>query len=128
MDKQKLRQLNALNVEIELLQNEIGKIGTVKDSVMGEMGKRGPRVIIEGYDGKRYDKLMRQLARRLERATRLRDEIENYIDDIEDGFIRVLIRMRFIEGLTWAEIAAKMGPGYTDDQLRKRLERFFSKM
>lgn len=128
MDKDQLRQLSALNVEIDLLQAEIDKIGTVKDSVMGAGGKRGPRVVVEGYDQQKYNRLMRRLKRRLDKAIRLRVNIEDYIDEIDDSMIRVLVRLRFVDNLSWAEIAAKMGGGYTEDQLRKRLERFLRKI
>lgn len=128
MDKDQLRQLSALNVEIELLQAEIDKIGTVRDSVMGAGGKRGPRVIVEGYDQQKYNRLMRRLKRRLDKAIRLRVNIEDYIDEIDDSMIRVLVWLRFVDNLSWAEIAAKMGGGYTEDQLRKRLERFLRKI
>ena len=38
----------------------------------------------------------------------VRDEIERTIEAVPDGTMRLLLRLRYMDGLTWEEIAVKM--------------------
>ena len=38
-----------------------------------------------------------------------------------------IIRYRYLEGLTWEQVAMRMGRRATADSVRKELERFFEK-
>jgi len=53
------------------------------------------------------------------------DEINDFIESIDDSMIRQLVAYRYLNHMSWNDIAANMGYRYTPDQLRKRLERFF---
>lgn len=41
--------------------------------------------------------------------------------------IQRIIRMKYMNGLTWNQIADKLGRGATEDSVRKELDRFFEK-
>ena len=48
---------------------------------------------------------------KIEQRVYERSRLERYIADIPDSLTRQIFTLRFIEGLTWEQIAAKMG-GY----------------
>lgn len=48
---------------------------------------------------------------KIEQRTRERVKLERYIADIPDSFTRQIFALRFIDGLTWEQVAAKIG-GY----------------
>lgn len=52
--------------------------------------------------------------------------INQYIAAIEDSYIRQIIALRFVDGLTWFQVAQHIGGNNTADGVRKALERFLS--
>ena len=54
-------------------------------------------------------------------------EMEDYIESIPDSEVRRIIRFRYINNLSWNQVARRMGPGYMEDACRKKLNRFFEK-
>lgn len=52
------------------------------------------------------------------------NRIERFIASVDDPAVRQVMRLRFEELLTWRDVAAKMGPCYTEDQLKKMLYRY----
>lgn len=57
----------------------------------------------------RIDDLTRQLAQRLDRLVTLRQKIVTAIDSVPDPKQRELLRLRYIDGLTWGKLAVVMG-------------------
>lgn len=128
MDKQRLLRLRKLNKETELLRREIEETefnpkeyvaDTAKDYSTGY-----PVTIkIEGYGSEEYIKAKRRLYNRLsQKLTDIqeeREEIEKYLDSIEDPELRVILRLRYINGLTQEQIAEEMG--YAVRTIRRKL-------
>ena len=54
-------------------------------------------------------------------------EVEEYIEGIEDSRVRTIIRLRYIEGMTWQQVADYMGGEHTEDSVRKAAGRFLEK-
>lgn len=78
-----------------------------------DMGRKTEEAAIEIADMmQERDKLMRA-ARRTER----------YIADIKDPYIKRIYVMRYIQGYSWVQIAARIG-GATPDSLRKIAARY----
>ena len=55
------------------------------------------------------------------------NDVEEFIASIEDSRVRRIINLRFVEGLSWNQVADKIGGGNTDDSVRKVYERFMKK-
>lgn len=53
-------------------------------------------------------------------------ELEKQIFEIDDPTIRLIIRQRFIKGLTWSEISYKLGYA-CESGARNKLKRFLEK-
>ena len=142
MGKELLSQYADLQAEIEDLQCRIRRTesqierlqagGTVLDSVRGTRkdGTIG-NIRIEGFpvvsQDEKLERLYRyrtQLRNSEKRAAELVSEIEKYINSIEDCRMRRIIRYRFIDKLSWNEVADKMGGNATGESVRKNFERF----
>lgn len=53
--------------------------------------------------------------------------IEEYIAGIDNSMIREVYRLRFIDGLPWAHVAAKLRGGNTAESVRKMCYRYLEK-
>ncbi|MFL0245510.1 DUF1492 domain-containing protein [Candidatus Clostridium stratigraminis] len=133
MDKKELSQLHHIIKEIELLKVQINNINheTVTDSVKGSdpyFPYVGHTMIISGIEVKGHDKKVTRLKRKLQiRTDELMNkvaELNDYIASIEDSEIRQILTLRYIENLTWKQIADKMGTKGEGDTERKKHDRF----
>lgn len=104
---------------------------SVKDTVKGGEGNL-KHFTVEGFpypDYNRHKTILRvrrqQLRDREERLAELELNVEKFIAEIPDSRMRMLITYRYIEDLTWIQIAHKMGGcNDTADGCRKNVERF----
>lgn len=53
-----------------------------------------------------------------------KQEAFDFISRIEDSQTRQIIFLRFIKGLSWGQVAVKIGGGNTDEGVRKRAVRY----
>lgn len=53
-----------------------------------------------------------------------RARLERYIAEIPDSLTRQIFQLRFINGLTWVQIAYSVGGGNTEGGVRKRVYRY----
>ena len=82
---------------------------------------------------KEYEKAMREpedraylseiAAKRSELMRRKLDAFR-FISSIEDSQTRQIIFLRYIKGMSWGQVAIKIGGGNTDDGVRKRAIRY----
>lgn len=54
-------------------------------------------------------------------------EIEEYIKAVPDPLVRVAMRYRYIDGLSWVKVAMQIGGGNTADGCRMAVERYLSR-
>lgn len=72
----------------------------------------------------RYEE--KALAQRKARADEVRRQVDEWLLTVPIRMQRI-IRYRYLEGLTWEQVATRMGRRATGDSVRKELERFFEK-
>ena len=60
---------------------------------------------VSGFDWKKYNSKIAKL----EKAEKEEKEVREWIENIEDGRIRHIFKLRYINGLTWKRIAKKIG-------------------
>lgn len=53
-----------------------------------------------------------------------RNRLERYIAEIPGSLTRQIFQLRFINGLTWVQIAFSVGGGNTEEGVRKRVYRY----
>ena len=118
---------------IEKTEKQIQKIekgGTVVDSVTGGYGGN-QRYKIEGFPCAEYGKLKERLYMRKATLQSLENElmekiseIEKFISSIDNSRIRRIISFRFIDGMTWEQVAINIGGGNSEDSVRMAFNRF----
>lgn len=133
MDKKKLSQIRYLQKEIELLKKQIANIDyeITTDSVRGSdphFPYTERTFTITGINFQEYNrrvkKLRGKLKRRIEELLALVEEINDYIEGIDDSLIRQIIILRYIYGYTWEQVAANLGGNNTADSVRMMHNRF----
>lgn len=74
-------------------------------------------------DPDELDRLEVVLKERLQNAERIKHQVEMWLNTIPMRMQRI-IRYKIFEGLTWAEVAIRMGRKATPDGIRKEYENF----
>ena len=138
-------EIKDLRKRIQKLESEIGKLenSIVTDSV--SCGKKGKKplgtVKVSGVPNGLISRKRTTLAARrallVEREAKLLElmsEAEEYINSIEKSELRMMFEFYYIDDLTWYQVAQKMNEmhpkrktKYTDDNCRKKHDRFLEK-
>lgn len=131
-DEQKdlIRRIQSLDARLLNIKTNV----IVSDTV--SRGKKGHQslgiVRIEGFPSQDYTRRKQALKRLKETLSRKSDEllemlndVEEYMDSIDDGEIRALIRYRYIDGMSWRDVGKAVH--MNEDAARKKLERYLQK-
>lgn len=127
------KEIVEVESKIQSLEKYIAKMesdGSVVDTVSG--GNGGIQHFkIEGFPYPEYSKKKTLLLTRKSILEQLRMElleqenaVESFITTIESSFMRRIVRMRFLENMTWNQIADRMGGNNTEDSIKKAFYRF----
>lgn len=136
-------ELKELRKRIEEDQNELNKMenSVVTDSVSrGKKGKKSlGNVKITGKPDGLIERKRQQLKRKIALQEQLEVELlekqtqaEEFIQTVEKSEMRTMLRFYFIDDLTYAQTAERMNAlypkrriRYTDENVKKRIQRFF---
>lgn len=131
-----LRELKEVEQRIRNVKAEIKRIedeGEVTDMVSGGYGGI-QRFTIRGYPLPQYQRKKALLRHREITLNALKNEVEETVNDvqefingIEDSHVRRVISMRYIDGMTWRQIACNIGGGNSEDAVRKTVERYLDR-
>lgn len=55
-----------------------------------------------------------------------RSRLERYIADLPDSLLRMIFTLRFISGLTWAQVSEHIGMHTTEDSVKKQCYRYLN--
>ena len=130
------QEIKDLRERIERLERQIENIedeGCVSDSVT--CGKKGKKplgtVKITGFPNAEYSRKKTRLylnKAQLESVElellEITSDVEEYIQSIEDSRIRKILRLRYIDGMTWIKVAQNMRGQATADSVRMEHNRF----
>ena len=133
-------QIKKIESEIAKTEKRLEEIETgehVKDKVRGGPGGN-QSFNIEGIPVKEYERkktslyfkklLLNKRKIDLEKLEieiiKKTDEVETFISEIDDSRMRRIIRMRFIDNMSWNKVADNIGGGNTEDSIKKAFQRF----
>ena len=131
MTVKELSQLYYLNREIEADQQRLDEL---------EVRVSSPKS--PNYDGMPHapgysDSLSRMVAEIVDTKAILaakqlqciheRNRLERYISSIPDSLTRQIFALRFINGLSWYQVAMHIGGGNTEDSVKKVCYRYLNK-
>lgn len=133
-----IKELRRLIKMTEEQLEKIEKEGAVSDVVSGGMGGI-QHFTVEGFPVPEHAKVKQLLISRQQRLRMKEEELleitnqaEEYIESIEKSELRIMFRLYYIEGLTWAQVAHRMNSlfpkrakAYNEKNCQKRNERFF---
>jgi len=137
MDKRELEQLRYIKKEIEYTQRRVDMAdelvekwttSTVVEGSLPFFPYTKHRIRVRGIDMAGYEqeakKLRRKWRAKLRKLTKKIGEATEYIESIADSEMRMLLTLRYVEGLSWQNIAQKIGVQGDGSAERKRVERF----
>lgn len=133
-----IKELRRLVRMTEERLEKIEREGVVSDVVSGGMGGI-QHFTVEGFPVPEHAKVKQLLISRQQRLRMKEEELleitnqaEEYIESIEKSELRIMFRLYYIEGLTWAQVAMRMNSlfpkrkiAYTEKNCQKRNIRFF---
>ena len=153
MDKNILSEYADMKEEIKDLRRRIAddqkridqlRRTVVTDSVScGKKGKKPIRIVkIKGFPQVEIERRVALMERRQAKLQMLESDliekqmqVEEYIQSIEKSELRIMFRLYYIDSLTWYQVALRMNQmfpkrriKYTDDNCRKRHDRFLEKV
>jgi hypothetical protein len=144
MTKKELSQLYWLNREIKLKQKELDKLEqslnnmVIQDSVQGS-GLSIPfakhNISVAGIKNtKEYFRLKAEIEDvkalkelRQKQCIYEYNRLNRYIESIDDSEMRIILSLRYLNGLGWQQIANEIGGGNTDESIKKACYRFLNK-
>ena len=136
-------EIKDLRRQIEDKQNRIDKLHTTVMSDTVTMGKKGRKslgtVKVTGIpDGiitrmeTALEKNQKLLELREVELLELQNDVEEYIESIPKSEMRTMLRLYFVDDMTYARTAAHMNylrptrrVKYTDENIKKKIQRFF---
>lgn len=135
MTKEKLKRYRMLLSELELLKRQLKKTEPeyVEDNVSGsdaEYPYTQHKMHIEGYDLESYRKKVARLNKRIvNKMNQLVEEKDNLIEfiyNIEDSEARQIFIYKYIDGMIWREIANRMA--YSETAIRDKHRHVINKL
>ena len=152
MDKNILSEYADMKEEIKDLRRRIAddqkridqlRRTIVTDSVScGKKGKKPIRTVkIKGFPQVEIERRVALMEKRQAKLEMLETDliekqlqVEEYIQSIDKSELRIMFRLYYIDSLTWYQVALRMNQmfpkrkiKYTDDNCRKRHDRFLEK-
>lgn len=127
MTVQELSQLRSINREIEQKRKRLNEIK--KFQARGSANFCGVGAVsIQGMSDKvltEISYLHEQIDEELERCFKTLRKIEDFIASIEDSQMRMIISLRYVNGLSWQQVAFSIGE--YDEQYPRRAHNAFFK-
>lgn len=128
--QQEISELQARKIKLEKQFKTFLDGGTVTDMVTGGSGGI-QHFKIEGFPIVAYEKARNALSKNIQKIEdkytellELQNDVEEYIESIDDSRMRRIIRMRFLDKMTWNQVANNIGGNNTEDSIRMAFNRF----
>ena len=132
MTLKELSQLYYLNREIERDQERLAELrakalapGTPVSDGMPKSPSLEKR--LELYIAEIID-LEAIMQAKIEQCLHERSRLERYIAGIPDSLTRQIFQLRFVDGLSWRQVAYSVGGGNTEDSVKKICYRYLKKI
>lgn len=130
MTLRELSQLYYLNREIEMDQRRLHELEALAQSegrvIPEPPGSTSTTCEVEYYVSE-ISGLRGIIDAKHQQCLYERGRLERYIADIDDSLLRQIFTYRFINGLSWRQVAARIGGGNTADGCRMSVKRFLRK-
>lgn len=133
MTVKELSQLYWLNREIEQDQHRLAELEDKASSPSSPNLTGMPHS--PSFNGSRLERYIAEIvdlraiiAAKQQQCIYERIRLERWICDIPDSLLRMIFTLRFINGLTWCQVALNVGGGNTEDSVKKACYRYLDKI
>lgn len=130
INKRDLSQLFWLNREIEELQRRLDELEMLATSctshITGMPKSTGVVDRLAKYSVEIVD-MRALLDLNLKKCFYELNRLNRYIECVADGQVRLILSLRYVNGLGWRQIADSLGNGYTADTIRKAHDRYLAR-
>lgn len=130
MTKKELSQLYYINREIEQLQARLNELECLATSstqkITGMPSATGVSDMVGRYAAEIAD-LEALLDLNLKKCFYELNRLNRYIQSVEDAQMRMILSLRYINGLHWDQVAASISSCISSESIRKAHDRFLSK-
>ena len=127
MTLKELSQLYYIKKEIEASKNRLAVLRakmTGGNFLMNGMPKNtGTENKIERYIVEAID-LEEIIKTKIIQCIYERKKLEQYISGIYDSLTRQIFSLRFVDGMSWEQVALNIGGGISEESVRKRVYRY----
>ncbi|EHN13420.1 hypothetical protein [Clostridium sporogenes] len=130
MTKKELSQLYYLNKEIGHLKNRIEELECIAISSTSQITGMPHATGISDKVGKYVAEiadLKELLDLNLKKCFYELNRLNRYINSVKDSQIRMILTLRYVNGLSWRQIAFSIGGGNTEDSVKKLAYRYLKK-
>lgn len=131
MTMKELSQLYWLNREIERdkarLEELYTKAISCTQSITGMPHVPGVTDKVGNYSGEIAD-LRGIIEANIQRCFYELNRLNRYIDSVDDPQMRMILSLRFVNGLPWRQVAESIGGNNSEDSVRMMCKRFLEKM
>ena len=130
MTKDELKQLKKLIAEKEDLEKRIRRQAfkpseEVTDTAKDYRTGFGKTIVIRGYGDEAWKKLRDKWYVKLVNVSYKIQQMENFLDSVEDAEMREILRLRYQDGKSQEEVGEMLG--YSRQAVQKKEERFWKK-
>lgn len=119
MTLEQLKHLHALNKEIELEKKRLYSMRCIQNRV----NIPGVALLEKKDFGEDVCALEAKIKRHLRDCLDLYSEIMDFVNAIPDPLLRLIVSLRYVNGLEWEQVAMHIGGGNTPESVRKTCER-----
>lgn len=110
--------------EIEELKRQLNGMEHLTDTVRGSSSEwpyiQGP-ITVQGRNASEELRTIEQIQRLVQRCRR----VEEAIQTAPNSMTRRMLRLRYKQGLKWADVAAQLGDDVSVDAVKQRDQEFF---
>ena len=129
MTKQELSQLYYLNREIEEEKRKLDELETAATNITTKITGM-PHVTDMSRKSENLSILIAEqrdlIELKVKQSVIEYNRINRYIADVGDTLMRLILSYRYINGLTWNQVAANIGGNNTADSVRVAHDRFLA--
>ena len=127
MTKKELENLIKLRREIKLLEDELQNLPVVSDSVRGSMpGFPYIEVVVPISGVDEGTGIRQKLEEKIEKLKLEISAVDEWIDTIQDAEMRMIMRMRYRNGMTQEAIATCLG--YDRSSVSKKIKKYLNEL
>ena len=129
MTKKELSQLYWLNREIEEQQRRLCELEGLASSCTSRItGMPHSRQLVDklGEYAAEIADLRGLLDLNIRKCFYELNRLNRYINSIEDSHIRTILALRYVNGLSWSQVASSIGGNNSADTVRKAADKVFA--